>query len=197
MTFDKINRRAHLYLGLVLAPWFLLYAASGFVLNHGAWFQGAPQSPAWTRSFDHAYRLPPIKDDDDEDVLAEKILRDHGLLGRYRADFDEDGNLVVNRAKLSGNIRLTYYPAEGRVIGEEQHVRWPQLLTSAHFRAGFEYPFFLELLWGSLIDLLIVSSLLWIASGIYLWWQLKRLRTWGWVSLGAGMVTFTLLALGL
>ena len=33
MTFDKLNRRAHLYLGLVLAPWFLLYAASGFVLK--------------------------------------------------------------------------------------------------------------------------------------------------------------------
>lgn len=198
MTFDKLNRRTHLYLGLVLTPWFLLYAASGFILNHGDWFQGGEnKGPQWTRTFERSYRLPPISDDDDEDVLAEKVLRDNGLAGRYRAQFDDDGNLVVYRAKLLGTLRLTYYPKEGRLTCEEQRLRPSQLLTSAHFRAGFEYPYLLELLWGTLIDVLIVSSLIWIASGIYLWWRLGRFRFWGWISLAAGMCSFILLALGL
>lgn len=104
---------------------------------------------------------------------------------------------MIYRVKLSGNLRLTYYPEQGRVVGEEQHPRFDQLLTAAHFRAGFEYPLFLELLWGSIIDLLVLSSLIWIASGIYLWWKLKRFRTRGWVALGAGLCSFALLALGL
>jgi hypothetical protein len=198
MTFDKLNRRTHLYLGLVLAPWFLLYAASGSILNHAEWFQHADNRDSkWTRTLEHSYRLPPISDQDDGDALAEKVLRDHGLLGRYRADYDEDGNLVIIRAKLLGNLRLTYYPQEGRVVREEQTVALDRLLTSAHFRAGFEYPFFLEILWGTIVDALVLSSLIWIASGIYLWWKLRRFRLWGGISLAAGMFTFVLLALGL
>ncbi|HCC59190.1 MAG TPA: hypothetical protein DEQ47_18405 [Solibacterales bacterium] len=197
MTFDKLNRRTHLYLGLVLAPWFLLYAASGFILNHAQWFQHPGNAAKWTRTFDRPYRLPASSDSDDEDALAEKVLRDQGLSGRYRADFDEDGNLTILRAKLSGNIRLTYYPREGRIVREDQQPHLDQLLTAAHFRAGFEYPFFLEILWGTMIDLLIVSSLLWIATGIYLWWKLKRFRLWGGVALAGGVVSFLLLVLGL
>lgn len=198
MTFDKINRRTHLYLGLVLTPWFLLYAASGFVLNHGEWFQRPGSgAPKWTKTQESSYRLPPITDKDDEDALAEKVLRDRGMLGRYRADFDEDGNLVIIRAKLSGNIRLTYFPNEGRLLQEEQSTPFDRWLTSAHFRAGFEQPFFLELLWGSVIDLLVLSSLVWIASGILLWWKLPRFRFWGWVSLVSGLLCFALLSLGL
>ena len=195
MTADKLNRRAHLYLGLFLAPWFLLYAASGFILNHAPWFQHS--AARWTKVSEHACRLPATSGEDDEDALAEKVLRDQGLLGRYSADFDEDGNLVIVRHRLSGNVRLTYYPAASRVVREDQQVHADQLLTAAHFRAGFEYPYFLEILWGSIIDLLIVSSLLWIATGIYLWWKLKRFRLWGGLALAAGMLSFLLLVLGL
>ncbi|HVW86074.1 MAG TPA: hypothetical protein VHB50_15400 [Bryobacteraceae bacterium] len=198
MTFDKINRRTHLYLGLLLTPFFLLYAVSGFILNHGEWFQGSgQQTPRWTTVFERAYRLPPISDDDDEDVLAERVLRDQGLPGRYRADFDDDGNLVIDRIKLTGRLRLTYYPKQGRLIGQQERVALPQLITAAHFRSGYEYPYFLEYLWAAMIDLLVLSSLIWIASGIYLWWKLTRFRFWGWVSLAAGMASFVLLIRGL
>jgi hypothetical protein len=95
LTFDKLNRRTHLYLGLVLVPWFLLYAVSGFILNHGNWFAGDGRGPQWRRSFERPYRMPPITERDDEDVLGEKLLRDNGLVGRYRAEFDDNGNLVV------------------------------------------------------------------------------------------------------
>lgn len=197
MTFDKLNRRTHLYLGLALTPWFLLYAASGFILNHPAWFQHPGNAAPWTRTSERAYRPPASVNSDDEDALAQQLLADQGLSGRYRADFDEDGNLEIVRTRLSGNIRLTYYPREGRVVRADQHPHLDQLLTAAHFRAGFEYPYVLEILWGGIIDLLIVSSLLWIATGIYLWWKLRRFRWWGGVALAGGLLSFVLLALGL
>ncbi len=198
MTFDKLNRRTHLYLGLSLIPWFLLYAVSGFILNHPTWFQnGGGRGPEWTKTFERPYRMPPITDRDDEDVLAQKLLGDIGLAGRFRAEFDDNGGLVVYRTRLLGTTRLTYDPKLGRLTGEEQKVRASQLLTSAHFRAGFEYPYFLELLWGTLVDVLNVSILLWIASGIYLWWKLRRFRFWGWISLVGGILTFGLLVAGL
>jgi hypothetical protein len=38
ITFDKINRRAHLYLGLCLMPWLLMYGVSSFIVIHQSWF---------------------------------------------------------------------------------------------------------------------------------------------------------------
>src|SRR5690242_20277413 len=106
MTFDKVNRRTHLYLGLFLTPWFLLYAASSVILNHGGWFQTTGAGPEWTRTFEQSYRLPPITEDSDPWPLAEKILQDRGLAGRYRASFDDDDHLVVQRTRFLSTTRL-------------------------------------------------------------------------------------------
>ncbi|MEO8425771.1 MAG: hypothetical protein ABI651_01535 [Verrucomicrobiota bacterium] len=38
ITFDRINRRTHLYLGLILIPWVMMYGISSFVISHHAWF---------------------------------------------------------------------------------------------------------------------------------------------------------------
>jgi hypothetical protein len=40
-SFDKINRRVHLYLGLLLAPWLLMYGVSSFIVIHETWFKMA------------------------------------------------------------------------------------------------------------------------------------------------------------
>lgn len=178
MTFDRINRRIHLYVGLLLAPWFLLYAISGFVFNHPALFQQNPNAAQpWVKLFEHRYRLPPVTDEN-EDALAQTVLRDHGLAGRYRTDFDEADNFVVYRMKFLSTIRLTYYAKESRIRSDEQRLRLGQFLTSAHARSGFEYPYFLEFLWAVMVDLTALAIFAWIGSGLYLWWQLKRFRLW-------------------
>lgn len=198
MMFDKINRRTHLYLGIMLAPWFLLYAASSIFLNHGGWFQQArSQEPPWTRVFERDYRLPPFNDDSDQWVLAEKVLKDFGMEGRYRAYFDDDDNLVALRNHFFTTTRLTYYPAKGRIVAEEKRLRFDQFLTSTHFRAGWAYPYFLEMLWAVFVDAVALATLVWIASGLYIWVKLKRLRLWGWVALAGGCASFVLVVIGM
>src|SRR5689334_10556531 len=145
MTIDQINRRTHLYLGIGLAPWFLVYALSSVILNHGNWFERPGDNvPEWTKRFERAYRLPPIKDDDSAWVLGEKVLADHGMTGRFGARFDDDDNLVVLRHKLLGAVRLTYFPKEGRILAEDQRFSLRQALTAAHFRSGYGYPYLIE-----------------------------------------------------
>jgi hypothetical protein len=199
MTFDKINRRTHLYLGIALTPWFLLYAVSSVVLNHGAIVRATRKGPApqWTRLAEKPYHLPPITDDSDPWDLGEKLLIEQGMLGRYRAHFDDDDNLVVLRQRFSSTIRLTYFPKESRLLVEQKPLRWNESLTQAHFRAGFNYPYFVEILWAITIDLLIVSTLVWIASGLYLWIRLRRFRYWGALALAAGMASFLVVVLRL
>ncbi|MCX6622864.1 MAG: hypothetical protein NTY38_17725 [Acidobacteria bacterium] len=196
ITFNKLNRRIHLYLGLVLTPWFLIYAGSSVILSHRAWFETPDDKrPEWTKRFEHAYRLPPITDDSDEYALAEKMLHDHGLTGRYRSYFDDDNNLVVSRTRLISTIRLTYFPAQSRILAEDKRISFRDSLTAAHFRAGFAYPYWTEIAWAVVIDLVVAGTLLWIATGLYLWFKLKQLRFWGWVSIGAGCASFVAIIL--
>ena len=37
---QRVIRRTHLYLGLTLIPWVLLYGVTALLFNHGAWFTG-------------------------------------------------------------------------------------------------------------------------------------------------------------
>ena len=39
MTFPHFNRRLHLYLGLALLPWFLMYGLSSVPFAHSQYFE--------------------------------------------------------------------------------------------------------------------------------------------------------------
>jgi hypothetical protein len=200
VTFDKINRRTHLYLGIVLTPWFLMYAFSSVVLNHRQWFQAIYDDgiPAWKVRFEREYSLPTIAEEEDDPYdVAEKILSDTGLQGRHSARFTREGNLEVYRNSFLSTVRLTYYPEKERLVAEDERFRWDRFFTRMHTRGGLNGFSFLDTLWAVMVDLVVVSTFIWIVSGLYIWWKLPRFRFWGWVSLAGGLAGFVALALSL
>ena len=67
-----------------------------------------------------------------------------------------------------------------------------------HARGGFEnrqIP--LSIGWSIIVDVVCVGCIVWIASGIYMWWKIGSARAWGWLALGGGTVVFTLFLIGL
>jgi hypothetical protein len=135
--------------------------------------------------------------EDNEDSVAQKLLRDQGVTGRYWTDFDDRNNFVVYRQRILKTLRLTYDSKQSRIRMEEQPLGIARFLTSAHVRSGFDYPYTLELLWSGIVDLVAVAILIWIASGLYIWWKLERFRAWGWSAIATGLITFLLLTLGI
>lgn len=197
MTFDKINRRTHLYMGIALAPWFLLYAASSVVLNHGSWVKRTSKDAGWQTLFERDYQMAPFTEDSDPWELGEKLLIEVGMKGRYRAWFEDDNSLVVSRRKFISTIDLTYDPVKKRLEAKERKLPWYEAMNQAHFRAGYAFPYFADILWAAMIDLLVLATLLWIASGIYLWVRLGRFRFWGWAAILAGAASFVIVVIGL
>jgi uncharacterized iron-regulated membrane protein len=47
------------------------------------------------------------------------------------------------------------------------------------------------------VDLVCLAFLIWIASGIYMWWQLRCTRFWGALALGSGVALFLVFVLAL
>ena len=61
-----------------------------------------------------------------------------------------------------------------------------------HARGGFEQEGILPLSWSVVVDLMCVGMILWVASGLYMWWGLPGHRGWGWLAILAGAATFIL-----
>ena len=61
MTFLHFVRRTHLYLGLALLPWVIMFGVTSIPINHPA----APNPPTWNRIGEVAFSAPlPAPGDD-------------------------------------------------------------------------------------------------------------------------------------
>lgn len=190
-TFDLINRRAHLYLGLFLMPWLLMYGISSFFIIHQSWFRPA-REPAWEPLFQRAYDRP-VSDTGDLRATAQEILKDCNLEGAFWASKPNADTLQVDRFSFWGSTRLTYSTKAHTLKAERQRQSPSQAVVRMHFRGGFRQTGFWDRFWGLLVDLACVGIILWIASGLIMWWRLPRLRMWGAAAATCGAVLFLVL----
>lgn len=194
-SFDHLNRRTHLYLGLFLLPWVLMYGISSFLISHHNWFR-SDQPPVWQLVFDREYQRP-IPDKADLRDVAHEILKDCNLEGAFWAQRPKPDEIRINRFRFRDDTRLTYSINDQRLRAEHQDLRWDQVILRMHFRGGFAQPGFWDDLWAILVDVACVGIVIWVGSGLLMWWRLRRLRLWGCLALGGGCLAFLLLLWGL
>ncbi len=194
MTFNHFVRRLHLYLALFVLPWFFVYGVSSWVFSHSKWFGHFYEDgkPMWTVRFEKPYQID-IPKEGELRTIGGKIVHDAGLDGLYGA-YRPPGSrrLEVFLYTFWHSARLTYFEDEHRLRVEDRRFRWDQFLTGMHARGGFEQDGLLPKLWGAFVDVASVGILLWIATGLYMWWKLPLVRGWGWLALVAGTVSFAL-----
>ena len=190
-SFDRINRRTHLYSGLFLLPWLLMYGVSSFLVIHQSWFR-SEKAPAWELLFEKEYRRP-VSDKEDLRTSAQAILKDCNLEGAFWANQPNPDTLRIDRFSFWGSTRLTFSLKEQRLKAERQRVRLPQAVIRMHFRGGYLQPTIWDKLWGLIVDVTCLGVLIWVGSGLYMWWRLARLRLWGAAAIAGGICSFLLL----
>ena len=125
-------------------------------------------------------------------VIAARIIADLGLsadagFGVYRNNPDR---INVNLPNFRHPVRITYFLNEHRVLAEQRPFVSGQFLTGLHTRSGYHLESGRQTAWAVTINLVCGLLLFWIASGLYMWWGLRASRSWGWVALAAGLVSF-------
>jgi len=190
-TFDKVNRRTHLYLGLFLMPWLLMYGVSSFIIIHQSWF-GADKHREWETLYQKEYHRP-VNTDGDLRAIAQQILKDCNLEGAFWVDKPNPDTLHIDRFTFRDSTSLTYSTRDHKLKVERQKMGVPQVAMRMHFRGGYLQPTFWDHFWGMLVDVACGGIIIWIASGLVMWWRLPRLRSWGAIAVGGGFVSFLLL----
>ena len=201
MTFAHFNRRLHLYLGLALLPWLFMYGISSVPFAHNQFFDrrdAAKGQPLWTLRTEYTFDVP-VPDDS-------KPLRALGAVLLARAGIENTNFGVYRQSPAQVNVysysfwkstQLKYFVDQKRVTVEDRRFRWDHFLTGMHARGGFDQEGILQDSWSVVVDLVCGAIVLWIASGLYMWWGLPGSRPWGFAAIAAGCVSFVLFALKL
>jgi hypothetical protein len=200
-NWNLIFRRTHLYLGMLLVPWLLVYALSTVAYNHPETFRpygNDPKlwEPLWEK--DYALDVPGgntmatfpawLK------VAGAKVIADQGMKPPFFAN-RPGKQLIINVPNFRQPLRLIYDPDAKRLRAEQRRFSFVETLSRLHNRSGYGTGTALNDLWAVIVDLFCVTTLVWIATGLYLWWKLPGLRRSGFVAIAGGVATIAILLL--
>jgi hypothetical protein len=198
LKVDRVLRWVHLYTGLFLVPWMVVYAVSALLLNHHQWFikklRVTPPQWAVVREMDF---VPDDTFPHEHAQQARAILQLLELDGAHRImGKPNPSQMIINRICATGNYRITWRrPRSLLIVEKQQSFSWYRLVHFLHFRGGYGQPYFAHVAWAVIVDAVAVSMFLWVVSGIYLWWRRTRKLVIGLVCLVAGLLSFAGLVL--
>lgn len=193
---SRLVRRIHMFTGLFLAPWMVMYALSTLVMTHHESvnsFYGS-KSPVMVkeRELDYSRSFPTNVT---RDMIAQTVLTDLGLDGAHSVSGGSNGRpFVIQRQHALSQQRLTFDASKGKITIEREEFRTPTVLERLHRRRGYKQPYALEDTWGFTVDVAVVTMVFWSLSGIWLAWELKSTRIWGALSFVVGLGLFFVFA---
>ncbi len=189
-----VERRTHMYLGLFLGPWMVMYAVSTLAMTHREWVQSfyPTKAPAFVteRELDYSRTFPPGTT---REEMGRLLLQDLGLDGAHSVSGGQGGApLVVHRQHAWGERRITFDAGPGKLLLQRQEFRGQTFLERLHRRRGYDRPYTIDDLWGLSVDVAVVAMVLWCLSSILIWWELGPARRWGTIALASGVGLFAL-----
>ncbi len=200
MTFNHLNRRVHLYLGLALLPWLFMYAISSVPFAHGAFFDqrdAAKKLPLWTLRAERPLDAPVPEDAAGLRAFGAGLLKDSGIEVTSYGVYRQGPRVDVYSYSFWSSTQIKYFVDEKRVTVEDRRFRWDHFLTGMHARGGFEQEGLVATSWSLVVDLVCLAIVVWVGSGLYMWWALPGHRRWGWLAIAAGVASFAVFTLSL
>jgi hypothetical protein len=134
--------------------------------------------------------VPPT--DDALRATVRRILDEHGLSGAFGVQ-RQGPRLMINVPNFLNPTRLTYDPQQKKLRAEQRPRSSAEVLGRLHTRTGYGRGGMLDNVWAFIVDLFCAATLVWIGTGLYLWWKLPIARRWGWVTMAGGVATIALL----
>jgi hypothetical protein len=196
-NLSRLVRRVHMFTGLFLAPWMLMYALSTLVMAHrefvGSFYSSKNPAMITERELDYSRSFATNAT---REEIAQQILQDLGMDGAHSVSGGSSGKPVaILREHALPQRRVIFDAAKRRITIEREEFRASTVLERMHRRRGYRQPYALDDTWGFTVDVAVVTMVFWSLSGIWLAWELKTTRLWGALSLSVGLGLFALFAI--
>ncbi len=185
-------RGGHLYLGIFICPFILVYAVSTLLLNHS--IRPTPeQSDTEIIPLDLSENLQ-------GEALVKSVLGQLSISGEVAGRGQIRNQKTTIRVQRPGRVKIITVDLEQQQASViERSTGILGALNFLHFNPGLHRTpnWIITKFWGWIADAVVYLTLFLTLSGIYLWALIKSERKRGWIALGAGALTFTLLVAAL
>ena len=190
-------RDLHLYLGLFVSPFLLLFSASVFVLNHGKFGEPRWSSRATVGGLQIPDNLEQLQGREAVD-RARELLPQIGLDGEigFLRLLPKDRRLVfpVGKPGVEATVDVDFASRSAVVL--RRQTGWAETLAYLHKSPG---PHNVSIkgnwvgtrAWRWLADTTVYTILFVSITGVYLWYTIKAERSVGLSLLGAGAAAFS------
>ena len=192
---NLVLRRVHLYLGMLLIPWVIMYALSTLTFNHRDWFRGQfNQADSWTQLWEEEFKADVPRQQPKLKEWARSVLDENGIKGGFNVRQNPQ-SVLINLIQFRNPIRVTYQKNEGQLLAEQKRTTLAEMMVRMYVRHGYGRGGVLYNSWAFVVDLVCFAIIAWIATGLYLWWKIPATRKAGWMAILSGLATFLLLVL--
>lgn len=197
----RLNRKVHIYLGLALLLFIVLFSATGLLLNHHfAFAEFWPKRAIST--YERAIRPPRPAGDI---AMARDLMGQLGVRGEIvRTELAPGGQLKVQVARPGRNVAIEADLAAGRAKVEETKVNGWGVVRTLHTFIGVSLDdparrrdWWLTSLWSLAIDLTCAGLVVLVLSGLYEAWTSNAKRAAGLTVLAVASAVCAAFVLGL
>ena len=192
---NLVFRRVHLYLGMLLIPWVLIYALSTFTFNHRDWFRGQFNQPdSWTQLWKKEFKADVPRQQPKLKEWARSVLDENGIKGGFNVRQNPQ-SVLINLIQFRNPIHVPYQKNEGQLLAEQKRTTLAEMMVRMHVRHGYGRDGVLYDSWAFVVDLVCFAIIAWVATGLYMWWKIPSTHKAGWMAILSGLATFLLLVL--
>jgi hypothetical protein len=172
-------RKIHLFTGLLLLVFVIMYFASGYVMIHPRWF-GERQPKLSVRT--EALNFPAEPSDG---AFAERLKEAFGLRGQSSPpERRKDGSTRFNFVRPGTAFQADLSPDGKQITITRKDFGFSGLANGMHRLRGY-HGGWLYYLWAFLYDLASGALIIFAITGIILWYQSCSRRLAGWACLAA------------
>jgi hypothetical protein len=195
-VFYKWTRNLHLYVGLFVSPFVLLFAGSVFYLNHGKLELSSPPAATVVPNLSLAEDLERLQGRALVDP-ARQILAELGIEGEITTLRTVNRNrhfvFSVARPGLDATVDVDVAnrtaTVQQRPTGLFESISYLHKMPGPH-NADIRGNWWWTVAWSGFADATVYLILFLSVSGAYLWWVLKAERRTGLALLATGAATF-------
>lgn len=190
INFYALVRKIHLYAGLGLMAFVLMYFVTGFMMSHEKWFSHEQAEPIETT---HAFVFP---SEMNEEQLAFHLQDAFGLNGKVgNPRMQGDSLIQIQYIHPGVNYQVKAFPLKGEVVIREQPQNFHRTMVVFHRLHGYGGGGLYNL-YVLMMDLSSLALILFAVSGVYLWLKLIKVKWLGWLVL-AGSTAYVLAVVGM
>jgi hypothetical protein len=176
----NLLRKIHLYAGLTILCFLMMYFLTGYIIIHGTWFGKAPPTAA-TRTETLANLPSPLT----PESLAAHIKSTYNLNGRTRIPKEQPDDAIRFSIARPGTTEQFDLPNNSNTLTiKTTRENLAGTLVQMHRIHGYAHGALFNI-WVFLNDLASFSCILFALTGVYLWWKSVKQKLWGILALTA------------